>query len=295
MGMVYTEHKDAESFLSVARAALERHESANGLMLGICLRLANKPNALGSPPYLATVESAAGLRVAAVMTPPHKLLVHSEDDHQSASLSLVADGLLRGQWRVPGVMAPEAVAETFASAWCRQTGATCQGGMRQRIYELREVAHPTYPAGRFEQATLEHLELVRGWAHGFHEQIFHDDQNERSVGAAEGVLRRGDMFLWIDGFPRSMAGRTRPTPHGWAICQVFTPPEYRRKGYATAVVASVSQRILDDGKEFCTLYTDLSNPTSNSIYRRIGYRRVVDVIDVHFEGGADSHKAQPTS
>ncbi len=293
--MVYTEHKDAESFLSVARAALERHESANGLMLGICLRLAREPNAYGMQPYLATVESAAGLRAAVVMTPPQKLQVYSEDDHDSAALRLVTDGLLRGQWPVPGVIAREAAAETFASIWCRQTSARCRKGMRQRIYELRQVAHPTYPSGHFAQATAEHSEFVRPWAHGFHEECFHDDRYEQAVRLADDKVKRGDIFLWIDGAPRSMAAKTRPTPHGQAISYVFTPPEYRRKGYATAVVARLSQRILDEGKQFCTLYTDLSNPTSNSIYGRIGYRGVADVIDVHFEGGPDSHKAQPTS
>ena len=41
--------------------------------------------------------------------------------------------------------------------------------------------------------------------------------------------------------------------------------------------------ILDEGKEFCTLYTDLSNPTSNSIYRNIGYVAVADVEDIEFD------------
>lgn len=29
------------------------------------------------------------------------------------------------------------------------------------------------------------------------------------------------------------------------------------------------------------LYTDLANPTSNSIYQRIGYRPVIDATDFH--------------
>jgi predicted GNAT family acetyltransferase len=39
-------------------------------------------------------------------------------------------------------------------------------------------------------------------------------------------------------------------------------------------VAALSRKILEDGKVFCVLYTDLSNPTSNSIYAKIGYRRI---------------------
>lgn len=292
--MVYTEHKDAESFLSVARAALERHESANALMLGICLRLAREPDAYGTQPYLATVESAAGLRLAAVMTPPHKLQVYSEDDRDSACYEMVTDGLLRGGWPVPGVMAREAAAETFASVWCRRAGACCRKGMRQRVYELRQVAHPTYPPGQFRQAVLEDAALIRRWAHGFHDECFHDGLHERSLRLADDKLKSGGIFLWIDGVPRSMAARTRPTPHGEAVSFVFTPPEHRRKGYATAVVARLSQRILDDGKLFCTLYADLDNPTSNSIYQRIGYKAVADVVNVHFEGGTDSCAVQPS-
>jgi predicted GNAT family acetyltransferase len=86
-----------------------------------------------------------------------------------------------------------------------------------------------------------------------------------------------------------MAARTRPTPRGESISYVYTPPEHRRRGYATAVVARLSQEILDEGKQFCSLYTDLSNATSNSIYRKIGYRPIADVIEMHFEdGGAES-------
>ena len=53
---------------------------------------------------------------------------------------------------------------------------------------------------------------------------------------------------------------------------VYTPPEQRRKGYASAAVAEVSQRFLDAGARVC-LYTDQANPTSNGIYQALGYRR----------------------
>jgi hypothetical protein len=49
------------------------------------------------------------------------------------------------------------------------------------------------------------------------------------------------------------------------------------------VTAGASQRALDQGVRFCFLYTDLANPTSNSIYQRIGYAPVCDVMDWTFE------------
>ena len=281
--MIYTEHKNAESFLAIARPALERQECVHGLMLGICLRLVREPNAYGSQPYLATVESADGLRVAAVMTPPYKLQIHSEDDRESTGLGLVADALWQGKWPVPGVMAREATAEAFASLWSHKAGAGFRIGMRQGIYELRQVIHPQYPSGKFRQAGLEDMELVRQWASGFHNAIFGKEHTERTIKSGEEAVKNGRLFFWVDSEPKSMAARTRPTPHGESVSFVYTPLSQRRKGYATAVVARLSQKILDDGRQFCTLYTDLANPTSNRIYQKIGYRKITDVVDIHFQ------------
>ena len=63
---------------------------------------------------------------------------------------------------------------------------------------------------------------------------------------------------------------------------MYTPPERRRRGYASALVAALSQEQLDAGKEFCFLYTDLANPTSNKIYQDIGYEPVADVDEYRF-------------
>jgi predicted GNAT family acetyltransferase len=281
--MIYTEHRDAEGFLSVAHETLESSESVHGLMLGICLRLVGEPKAYGSDPYLATVESAGVLRVAAVMTPPYKLQLYSEEGYESAGSELIAGGLLGGRWSVPGVLAREGAARAFAATWCRRTKEDFRIGMRQRVYELREVVHPAYPPGEFRQAAASDVDVARQWARAFHRDCFDDGREAQSVRAAEEKLKGGDLFFWVDGVPRSMAATTRPTPHGAAISFVYTPPSNRRRGYGTAVVARLSQRLLDEGKQFTTLYTDLSNPTSNSIYGRVGYTGVADVVDVHFD------------
>ena len=281
--MLYSEHKSAEDFLAVARPTLELHESVNGLMLGIASRLVSEPKAYGSQPYLATIESGGSLRLAAVMTPPYKLQVYSEDDRDTAGFEMLAERLMQGKWNVPGVIARGTAAEAFASVWSRKTGVRCQTGMRQGVYELRKVVDPPYPPGDMTQATTQDMDLARQWARGFHDECFDDDRYEQSIKAAESKVKTGTLFFWVDGEPVSMAARTRPTPHGEAVSFVYTPPEQRRKGYATALVARLSQIVLDDGKQFCTLYTDLSNPTSNSVYRKVGYTKVAEVLDIHFQ------------
>ena len=49
------------------------------------------------------------------------------------------------------------------------------------------------------------------------------------------------------------------------------------QGVARALTAAASQDQLDRGRRFVFLFTDLANPTSNKIYRSIGYEPVCDV------------------
>ncbi len=86
-----------------------------------------------------------------------------------------------------------------------------------------------------------------------------------------------------DGIPVSMAGYTREMQTAIGVAFVYTPPYYRGKGYASSCVAQISQMALDKGYTKCVLYTDLLNPTSNSIYQKIGYVPICDSLMLKFE------------
>jgi predicted GNAT family acetyltransferase len=93
----------------------------------------------------------------------------------------------------------------------------------------------------------------------------------------------GGFLLWVDGGETvSVSGWGGPTPNGIRVGPVYTPPELRGRGYATALVAELSQSLLDGGRSFVFLYTDLANPTSNAIYERIGYRMVCESAEIAF-------------
>jgi predicted GNAT family acetyltransferase len=96
------------------------------------------------------------------------------------------------------------------------------------------------------------------------------------------LLRTGGLFVWDDGAPVSMCGASGRTPHGARVGLVYTPAAQRRRGYATAAVTALTRGLLAEGNRYCCLYTDLANPTSNGIYRTIGYREVCDVNDYEF-------------
>jgi predicted GNAT family acetyltransferase len=79
----------------------------------------------------------------------------------------------------------------------------------------------------------------------------------------------------------SLVARKEPVFGVSRVGPVYTPPELRGRGYAGALTAHVSRRILDAGERAC-LYTDLANPTSNKIYAAIGYEPVADFVEYTF-------------
>jgi hypothetical protein len=128
--------------------------------------------------------------------------------------------------------------------------------------------------GKFIQAQEKDLDLLTEWRVRFAEAT--QDTIDRALARTRTheKIREGRLYIWYDGQPVSKAWPSRPTLHGITVTGVYTPPEYRRRGYATSCVASLSRLLLAEGYQYCTLYTDLANPTSNSIYQKIGYRPI---------------------
>jgi predicted GNAT family acetyltransferase len=103
-------------------------------------------------------------------------------------------------------------------------------------------------------------------------------------GLADRLVAAGGMMLWErGGRPRCMAAVTGDTPNGIRVSYVYTPPGDRGAGYASALVAELSPAQFSAGKKLCFLYTDLTNPTSNGIYRRLGYQQVAESMEVVIE------------
>jgi predicted GNAT family acetyltransferase len=290
--MILNLYPDAAAFLSRAQAWLEEEEVANNLMLGVSLRERAFPERVRWPAYYATVEDQNGLIVAAVQTPPFKVIVYAGREDYAGALKAVARDLLASpDRRIPGVLGPNNVARDFAEGWTRLSGQSHRINHHQRIYVLHRV-NPMPPVpGRVRLAGPAYLELATRWSLAFFEDIGESAGAENAEASARQRIEDGALHLWEDenGRPVSMAAAARPTAHGITVSLVYTPPESRRRGYAGACVAALSGAMLDAGYRFCTLFTDLANPTSNHIYQQIGYEPVCDYDEYEFappqEGG----------
>jgi predicted GNAT family acetyltransferase len=288
----------AAAFLDRMHPLLVQHEVQYGLMLGVALAVQEQPQRYGElPPYLATVEDSGdnnGIAAAVLMTPPHAVVLYSERADPRPGLRAIAQDLLARGLPVPGANGREPLSRLFAEIWSKLTGATAEIAMRERVFALRQVLHPTYSPGAMRPATLVDLDLVAQWIYDFGVEALSElqtiDLAEARRRTEERIRLSGNLYLWEDGAPVSLAGSSRPTPHGIAIGPVYTPPAQRGRGYASSLVARLSQQLLDQGRDFVTLFTDLANPTSNHIYQAIGYRPVCDYTVYRFNAGVGSRE-----
>jgi hypothetical protein len=285
--MILRPHAEADAFLAVARPILEPREAEVALLLGVALRLATGHPVGDGLPYLATVSDEGRVVACAVRTPPYGLIL-DVDPPDDRPIETVVEDLAVRRTRLPGVHARTGVAERFAEAWCRRPGDRAEISRRLRSYVLTEVIPPpTGTPGRLRAAERSDRATLVDWAREFIEEAIPDEPRQDPVATVDRMLNERALFVWDNGGPVSMAATTRPMPKGASISVVYTPEDQRGQGYASACVAALSQRVLDSGKAYCTLYTDLANPTSNAIYQRIGYQPLADFLDVRFTPVSD--------
>lgn len=284
--MRLTRFDDVAAFRARAEPFLLAHEAAHCLQLGILATLSEQPAGYPLPPYLALVEEGEHVAAVALRTPPHNLVLSllREDAPQAAALDVIAADLAPLQLDLPGVLGPAPLSLAFAEAWQRRTGRAFQPGMRERLFELTAVRGVSGVPGRLRATTAADRDLLVTWVDAF----FIEAAPEPGPFDAEEWVERlfasplRGAYLWEDGAPVSLACTGGTTPNGARIGPVYTPPEQRGHGYASAVTAALSQLLLERGRRFCFLFTDLANPTSNHIYQAIGYQPVCDVDIYHF-------------
>lgn len=276
---------DVEEFAACVEPYLLTHEATHCLMLGLLSTLPREPLPADKLPYMALVEEQGAIVLAAMRTPPFNLILSLIAPEFAADptnpLTLVArNAWARYRDRLSGVIAPVPLARHFAEIWQQQSGQTARLAMAERIYQLETVIPVTKVSGSYRRATEADRDVLTRWMAAFAEEALGPMEQIDAVEWVDAFFAspsRGG-YLWEDGDePVSLVAYGSPTPHGVRIGPVYTPREHRGHGYASACVAVASQHLLESGRTFCFLFTDLANPTSNHIYQSVGYHPVSDV------------------
>jgi len=279
---------DPAEFLERAGPLLYADEARHNLILGLAGVLRDRPEVY--PEFGLWVVEEAGIPVAAALvTPPHNLVLADATD--PGALAPLAAAVRASGVAVPGVVGNRPAVDHFNAVWAPLAGVVPRWRMAQGVFALAEV-RPVPPApGAARPAGQDDRPIVLEWLQAFSAEALPEEPFDRER-TARGVDHRmanmeataTGIWLWQDG-PQVVAlvAYGSPTPEGIRLGPVYTPPGRRRRGYATSLVAAVSARLLAHGRRRCFLYTDLANPTSNAIYRRIGYEQVAESAEYGYE------------
>lgn len=275
-------YEDAGNFQSRISPLLEQREVENNLTIGIIERGVHTRETDGW--LMACIEEEGGLiALIALMTPPHNLLLNAVGDSvpeeavEALSIALGEEGIV-----LPGVLAEKKLAHCFAKYYAKERNATFSVTMQERVYVLNRVADIPL-IGQIRPAQENDMHYLPYWFKGFHEDCFGGFHELDAQGTLRRITEQGLFILEVDGNPVSMAGIARSMPHGRSIGPVYTPPYLRGRGYASSCVALLSQKVLDDGNDYCVLFADIANPASNGAYLKVGYQAVSDYAQLRFE------------
>lgn len=282
-------HGRAEELLALSGAFLESRESENNMPLGLAHTLARDPRYYGDePPLLMSILENGGPVGVAVRTPPSRIVLSRFDTDLEAAVDRLVD-LLRGyEIPVPGVVGPEMESRCFSDTWTKaHPGLTATNSTRLRVFEARSVVDVPLAPGRLRLADMEDHSLMAKWIAGFsREAIGRESDPGKAERNAEKYIKERNLYVWDHEGPVSIARESRSMKNGTVISLVYTPPESRNRGYATSCVYQLTKKLLAGRHEFCSLFTDLANPTSNRIYREIGYVPLGDTLEFDFDSAA---------
>jgi GNAT superfamily N-acetyltransferase len=261
--MTWHEGDDVEQYLAAAGDLLFAEPGVHTIALSVCENVRARDDGTR---FAWWQEPDGEVTGCVSRTPPYPVCVGVLPEHAMAPLVDL--------WEVDAVNAPTPVAAQVAALAARTYGRTAHLKTAERLFRLGELTAPQSP-GAPRLADEGDTELLVGWFDAFIDEAGVLPQDSRK--AVLDRLGYSGFVIWEhDGEPVALAGHTRKAFQGMRIGPVYTPPQHRGHGYGGAVTAAASQKCLDEGAWEVVLFTDLTNPTSNALYPRLGYRPVVD-------------------
>lgn len=283
MKVKFKVYDNAYDFEKKIEPILLEKEDVFSLFLGVlqAIKAGNYEN-----PFMATIEEEGKILALFQMTPPHPLnLVFVDEIRLEEIIDFFIKNMLEHEINFRSIISLKPWAYKVAKKWEIKTDMTHQLLMDQGLYRLNKVNETLeHSPGNWRYAEESDSSIIEKWFN-----LFESDTGI-PISPIENVKKRVAMFLKErevflledKGKIVSMMKKSRPTKNGVTVSLVFTPKEKRKKGYARTLVAAVSRELLNDFS-FCVLYTDLMNPTSNKIYREIGYERIADSVHLGFD------------
>lgn len=284
--MKFRKYEDIKEFANDTLDLLCEKEWLNNLMVGNIEY--GLENGIDDKWLLATVEDGKKIELIMLLRRPWKLVMYSPTGNNLEELyKFAAEEVYKVDKDLPGVNTEKSIAEMFAKNYCEVAKKNNKVAMPMRILLIENLQEQKVREDvLFRRATLEDKEILKKFINDFHIEALHKELKDEELEAEFNKHFIGDkpnyFVLEKDGKIVSQTVSSRRLKKGKCVSGVYTPPEERKKGYAYTLVYLATKEYFDNGAEYCVLFTDDSNPISNHVYEKIGYKRMVDTEDIDF-------------
>lgn len=281
--MQFNLYKDINLFWRDTKELLEKEEWYNCLMIGNCLEGVEKGIVDW---FLATVTNDNNIELIMLYRKPWKLLVYSPSNNYSDELlQFAANEIYKYDKELLGINTEKTVAEKFAKYYCNLGNMKYSVHTGLRILLLENVENGELLNNiTYRKATLADKEVLIKYIQSFMMDALNEKCNYiKAEEKFNKYLESGYYYvLEKDNKIVCQANASRAMKYGKCVVGVYTPKEERGKGYAYNLIHRISKDLLNSGDKYCVLYTDDSNPISNHVYEKIGYKRKSDWEDIDF-------------
>ena len=188
---------------------------------------------------------------------------------------------LRGQ-PLLGVSGHLPEVESFVATWTQAAGD--QGKRLDQTLTLYDLPKPIPPKrcpGAARECKRSDLDHVHNWMKAFHRETDPSAPAPRRATIDRGLARGSYQYWVVDQRPVCLVGIRWISATTSRIAPVYTPPNDRQRGYASALVYEVAKRAVNAGR--CTLLADQANPAANAVYQALGFRQRADFQVWKFE------------
>ena len=209
--------------------------------------------------------------------PGHPAAISPMSPENAAAM---AEAIANEAHELSGIAGEASAAAAFAGKWTEHKAVAAEVAEAQRLYVLAEFVPPVAVPGRLRRAEMAERAIIIKSFSQFQVETgaIHFDVS----GAVDSGLSSGRLFVWDDDGARCIARATEPLGAVSRIGIVYTPQQWRRKGYAAACVGALCEWERAEEGANAVLYAQLRNPGSNAIYRRLGFRAVSEVLSYDF-------------
>ncbi|PES21893.1 GNAT family N-acetyltransferase [Bacillus anthracis] len=270
-------YEEIVNFKEEVTPFLEKNEQENNLILGV-LQMVHQPI------FMGIAKQGEEIAVVFLQTEEKKQIIVATSEIAEEDIVELAKKLAEVYPNVPGLIGNKKIVQRLAEEIAVLANKKTTVAMEQGIYELKQVKKKWNGDEVFREVNSDELTLIEQWIYQFCEDVNLPTTKEEAKQTAHTLITNHRLFgLEVDGKLVSVAAKTRPIKNNITVNFVYTPKEERKKGYASNCVATLSQRMLDEGYKTTTLYTDLANPTSNKIYQEIGYEQIAESVLIFLE------------